>query len=284
VVHQSFVFGPGQTVLNVALNQVKGWHAEHRFDFLSNRHCNVHWLQHTRSALTCQYNFSGYITRDVVFGGYAVRTIANVNLTELIFDLDAGLACLDFANHLSSASAYADLVAFAAQSELITRADADWLHATAERDAAGAQAVLQRAQQLREAVYAIFSATAAGETPSADEVDALNDELARSLSHSRVVETETGYAWGWSGRSLDAPLWGISRQAADLLTSPSELRRVRECGGDGCHWLFMDTSKNRSRQWCSMQSCGNRQKARRHYERVRKASRSTSATNTGSTS
>jgi predicted RNA-binding Zn ribbon-like protein len=204
---------------------------------------------------------------------------------EPTFDLDAGLSCLDFANHLNSASAYTDLVAFAAQSDLITRADADWLHAAAERDDAGAQAVLRRALQLRDAMYAIFSAAAAGDAQSADDVEALNAELATSLAHTRVVPHEPeGYTWGWSGRDLDAPLWRISRQAADLLTSPADLRRVRECGGDGCHWLFMDTSKNRSRQWCSMQSCGNRQKARRHYDRLRKASRSASAANTGSTS
>ena len=198
---------------------------------------------------------------------------------EPTFDLDAGLSCLDFANHLSSTSVYSDLVTFAAQSELITRADADWLHAAAAQDARGAEAVMDRARSLRSAVYAIFSEAAAGETPGAEQVDALNDELAWSLANARVVETETGYGWGWSGRALDAPLWGVSRQAADLLTSPAELRRVRECGGDGCHWLFMDTSKNRSRQWCSMQACGNRQKARRHYERLRQRSAAESLAN-----
>jgi len=200
------------------------------------------------------------------------------------FDLDAGLACLDFANHPRASSAYVDLVAFAAKSQLITRDDADWLHAHAEADAAGAHDVLRRAEQLRAAIYAIFAAAAACTTPTAEDVAALNAELSKSLSHSRVLDTGDGYGWGWSGRELDAPLWAISRSAADLLTTRVELRRVRECGGDDCHWLFMDTSKNRSRQWCSMQSCGNRQKARRHYERLRKASRSTSATNTGSTS
>jgi predicted RNA-binding Zn ribbon-like protein len=197
------------------------------------------------------------------------------------FDLDAGLACLDFANTLSSSgdhlASYSSLVAFAMQSTLITRDDANWLHARAEHDARGAAHVLQRAHELRAAIFAIFSAAAAGNTPDPAALSALNAELAPSLAHAQVVPTgpDGAYGWGWSGRDLDSPLWGITRGAAELLTSPVDLPRVRECGGDDCHWLFMDTSKNRSRQWCSMQSCGNRQKARRHYERVRQ--RKTSA-------
>jgi predicted RNA-binding Zn ribbon-like protein len=68
---------------------------------------------------------------------------------------------------------------------------------------------------------------------------------------------------------MDAPLWGVTRSAADLLTSDTERPLVRECSAEDCHWLFLDTTRNRSRQWCSMKSCGNRQKARRHYQRVR---------------
>jgi predicted RNA-binding Zn ribbon-like protein len=60
----------------------------------------------------------------------------------------------------------------------------------------------------------------------------------------------------------------IARSAAELLTSET-LSRVRECGGATCTWLFLDASRNRSRRWCSMESCGNRAKARRHYRRRR---------------
>jgi predicted RNA-binding Zn ribbon-like protein len=42
---------------------------------------------------------------------------------------------------------------------------------------------------------------------------------------------------------------------------------VRECSGDTCGWLFVDTSRNHSRRWCDMEDCGNRAKARRHYLR-----------------
>ncbi len=46
-----------------------------------------------------------------------------------------------------------------------------------------------------------------------------------------------------------------------------ERDRVRRCGGANCDWLFMHNSRNHSRRWCDMGSCGNRAKARRYYAR-----------------
>ncbi len=204
------------------------------------------------------------------------------------FELDAGRACLDFANTRDSTgehlTAYANLLAFAVQSDLITPHDAEQLHATANHDPLAAQRVLDRATRLRATIYAIFSALAANRTPADADLLPLNTELACTLGHARVLADGVGYRWGWAATALDAPLWSVTRSAADLLTSEHDRPRVRECGGSDCRWLFLDTSKNRSRQWCSMASCGNRAKARRHYQRRRTASRTASQPNTGSAS
>ena len=56
--------------------------------------------------------------------------------------------------------------------------------------------------------------------------------------------------------------------AAELLVS-GRAERVGSCSDPDCAWVFLDTSRNRSRRWCSMADCGNRHKARRHYERNR---------------
>jgi predicted RNA-binding Zn ribbon-like protein len=201
---------------------------------------------------------------------------------DFVFDLDGGRACLDFANTLSSSSgdhltSYADLIAFAAQSHLVTPGDADWLHAEAAREPVAAEDVVLRARRLRSAIYAIFSAVAGRESAPDRDLDELNANFAASMAHARVVaDNDQSYRWDWSGRELDSPLWPIARSAADLLTSTDELPRVRECTADNCQWLFLDTTRNRSRQWCSMGSCGNRQKARRHYQRIRELQRSAS--------
>jgi predicted RNA-binding Zn ribbon-like protein len=56
--------------------------------------------------------------------------------------------------------------------------------------------------------------------------------------------------------------------AGDLLAGP-RLDRVRRCANPECGWLFLDDSRAGKRRWCSMQSCGNRAKARRHYHKSR---------------
>jgi predicted RNA-binding Zn ribbon-like protein len=61
-------------------------------------------------------------------------------------------------------------------------------------------------------------------------------------------------------------LYPIVKSAADLLVS-AQLDRIRVCADPQCGWLFLDSSRNRSRRWCSMDTCGNRAKARRFYKR-----------------
>ncbi len=52
-----------------------------------------------------------------------------------------------------------------------------------------------------------------------------------------------------------------------VLSIQGKLARVKLCGGDDCRWAFYDSSRNGSRQWCSMEVCGNRQKARTYRSR-----------------
>ena len=202
--------------------------------------------------------------------------LMNQPATDHAFDLDGGRVCLDFANTLSSSSgehlnSYRDLLAFARQANLLTRSETNRLHSVGVMDPHGAADVLARAKRLRAALRSIFSAVAANQDVDLKDLGVLNNELAIGLRHARVGPAgETGYGWEWGPPvDLDAPLWQIARSAADLLTSDEERLLVRQCGASDCQWLFVDTSKNRSRQWCSMSSCGNREKARRHYQRLR---------------
>lgn len=65
--------------------------------------------------------------------------------------------------------------------------------------------------------------------------------------------------------------YGLSLSAIAMLTDQREIDRVKMCPGGGCGWMFLDESANGRRQWCSMEMCGNREKARRHYARTRKS-------------
>lgn len=57
---------------------------------------------------------------------------------------------------------------------------------------------------------------------------------------------------------------GLIAAAAAKAAIEKRLDRVKICPADDCRWAFYDTSRNRSRQWCSMEVCGNRAKARAH--------------------
>jgi predicted RNA-binding Zn ribbon-like protein len=191
-----------------------------------------------------------------------------------------GDVSLDFANtvdwHASEhpeefLATYADLVAWGRRVGILAEAEAVGLLAEAARRPEEARAVLARAVALREALFRIFRAVADDQLAAAGDLALFNDALGEALARLRVAPRDgAGFSWTWDGgaEALDRVLWQVLRAAAELLTSV-ELRRVRMCAGEGCGWFFLDTSKNRSRRWCSMESCGNRAKARRHYQRRR---------------
>ncbi len=190
--------------------------------------------------------------------------------------------CLTFANTVSWRpssrrydwlASYRHLVAWSEHLGLLDAPRAARLLALAAQQPEAASAALVDALALREALYAIFSAEAAGRPASAGDLERLNRALARALAHLRCVRTPEGYTWTWAdSAALDQMLWPVARSAAELLTSPT-LRRVRECAAEWCGWLFVDRSHAQRRQWCTMAVCGNRAKGRRHYQRHRAAAR-----------
>jgi predicted RNA-binding Zn ribbon-like protein len=76
--------------------------------------------------------------------------------------------------------------------------------------------------------------------------------------------------WTSAADGLQQVLFAVLGSAAELLAS-DRVGRIRECASADCTWLFVDESRNRSRRWCDMSACGNRMKARRHYQRAKAA-------------
>jgi predicted RNA-binding Zn ribbon-like protein len=193
-----------------------------------------------------------------------------------VFEFTGGRLCLDFANTLNGSRAhpketllaYGDLVAWGRQAGILTDQEVRHLMEESRRRPEDAAGTLRHAIELRETIFRIFSAVADGRTPEHADLAALNDALSRALVHLRVSKPAAGFAWEWAAEreALDRMLWPVIQSAADVLHS-GEVARVGRCGGRDCDWLFLDTSRNHSRRWCDMRGCGNRAKARRHYER-----------------
>src|SRR5438552_17853114 len=85
------------------------------------------------------------------------------------------------------------------------------------------------------------------------------------LVRLRAAIRRGGFIWTWAGAAsaMNQPLGPIVRATADLLTTAHLLEHVRQCEGDRCGWLFINSTKNHSRRWCVMSHCGNVAKVRR---------------------
>jgi predicted RNA-binding Zn ribbon-like protein len=163
---------------------------------------------------------------------------------------------------------YKDLLGWYAHAGLPTEKKARRLLQLSQSQPKVADSVFKRGLALREAIYRIIKAAMEHWPADKADIERLNGELLIAKSHEKLAPSEDGFAWAWDegSEALDSVLWPVARSAAELLTSNS-LSRVRQCGGENCGWLFLDTSRNRSRQWCDMKDCGNLAKVRRFRER-----------------
>ena len=195
--------------------------------------------------------------------------------------LVGGRLCLDFVNTVDGRKndssplgekldAYSDLVAWSRHSDIVTASEATRLMKESKQKAAAANSVLRRAIALREALYRIFKAAMMERAPRSIDLETVNDELLKARKNERLISTAKGFRWELidGETALDRMLWSVAQSAAEFL-SAGDFSRLRECGGEECGWFFEDTSRNRSRQWCHMQDCGNRAKVRRFRTRLR---------------
>lgn len=195
------------------------------------------------------------------------------------WDLDSGNLVLDFANtaefHASDQpdeflNSYADLVSWSEAAGILSKKEARTLLSKSRKEPKKAAKALHNSLELRELIFRIFSAIAGDEIPNREDLEEFNRILTWSLNNVRIMGDKDNFIWGWGdmGESFDSPLWPIAQQTANLLTS-QDIYRVGECQDDrGCGYLFIDTSRNHNRRWCSMETCGNRAKAQRHYKKI----------------
>jgi predicted RNA-binding Zn ribbon-like protein len=89
-----------------------------------------------------------------------------------------------------------------------------------------------------------------------------------------VRKSGSGFTWDWPETDeLARPLWPIARAASDVLTNDADRGLLRECADGTCAWLFLDHTKNHSRRWCDMATCGSRNKVREFRERQKRVAR-----------
>jgi predicted RNA-binding Zn ribbon-like protein len=189
--------------------------------------------------------------------------------------LIAGARCLDFLNTVEwrgrpearedRLTAYDEFAAWARAAGVIDSREKAELLAQAAKSPRAAADALADVVRVREALAALFGA---GGIKPVKALATVNEILARDRFALRLSSGIGGFRaeWKLDCPELRRPLLTLLREAADLLSSP-ERTRVHHCSNDECQWFFLDTSRNQSRRWCRMESCGNNAKARAYYHR-----------------
>ena len=204
------------------------------------------------------------------------ETVAETRMPVLL----GGRLALDFANTVEGregkrphefVTRYADLVRWILHAGGLNESGQAELLATASGDKQASASAFEQAVALREALYRVFVAIARQQVPDQADLDMVTSCYERTVEYGQLVERDSSFDWIWpeGATALDRPLWPIALDAVDLLRS-DQLPRVKQCGNvEGCGWLFLDTSRNGSRRWCSMAVCGSRIKMRRQYAKRR---------------
>ena len=195
--------------------------------------------------------------------------------------LAGGNTALDFANTVNGIrphnpreelTTYEALISWSRAAGVIDATAYEVLSRRAASDPVRAQAILARARELREAIHDIVMASMHNRQPSPDDLQILNAALKRSpvITETFWCDGKLGVRERFVSDEMESMFGPIARSAVALLAS-DEVGIVRKCSSDDCGWLFLDTTKNKSRRWCVMSDCGNREKARQF--RARRASK-----------
>ncbi len=188
------------------------------------------------------------------------------------FELVGGDPALDFLNTIHDytreprrdyLTSLGEALRFGTASGLLTPAEAR--RAAALDD--GSE--LPRLIELRSVLERSSSALLTGRAPAPADLDALSAAAVEATSAARLRRGRAGTL----ERDIGVEDAGASVlrlrivEAALALLSGERVARMKSCSG--CGWFFVDETKNRSRRWCSMATCGASAKSRRYYRRTR---------------
>ena len=190
------------------------------------------------------------------------------------FDFIAGTLCLDFCNSDESLGGPADwsyeyLLHWSQQAGALSEHDVAALRRLAARNATESGRIARRSFKLRKVLLRLFYTAADGDPAASEALQALNKEVADTMAQTHLEPAGSGYSLNCCSDDdlqLARPLWPIVRSAVDLLTT-GDLDRLSACASHDCEYLFVDGTRNRSRQWCDTKVCGNRERVHRHREK-----------------
>lgn len=131
---------------------------------------------------------------------------------------------------------------------------------------------LELGRRLRTDLHLIFSALARSEQPDAISLARLRSAYADAVAAGTLESRADGsFGLAWGDDESRRVRFAVAADALALLADPTRAARLRRCPGRDCGWIFLDMSGRR--RWCSMSTCGSREKMRTLYARRRAAER-----------
>lgn len=192
--------------------------------------------------------------------------------------LDGGTLCLDFVNTVHHRKKKPredylfhihDLLAWGVKMGLLDKRAQQHLAARALEHPKQAARFYSAALNFRELLYAIFLSVSQGKKPDASSMKAFNNLFPEYFSGLTITQQKEGFrkTWNFPPDSFLTITSPIFMDAFELLLS-DKLERIKEC--PNCGWLFLDSTRNGKRRWCSMKNCGSNVKALDWYYRQKK--------------
>jgi predicted RNA-binding Zn ribbon-like protein len=124
---------------------------------------------------------------------------------------------------------------------------------------------VEQAIEVREAIYELVSARLAGEECDRGALAVVNGAARKPPATPQL--TPSGR---WTDATPEEALSTVARHAVELLSGP-DVPLMKECGNPECTRVYIDRSRGMRRQWCGMESCGNKLKAQAYRARKKQA-------------
>ncbi len=184
--------------------------------------------------------------------------------------------CLDFINtqiivngeSTDLLGSFEDLVSWFIQARIFTKAQADV--ARAELNQGQMSSLLEQAKSFRGTLRGLAERLAASKSVPDPTIATINRFLSLRSGFPQLVRRKGGFEQRVHSAATPAQsvLSPLAEAASDLLCR-ANFALIKKCGNPSCILYFYDTTKNHTRNWCSMQMCGNRMKVAAHYRRSR---------------
>jgi predicted RNA-binding Zn ribbon-like protein len=149
----------------------------------------------------------------------------------------------------------------------------DWLAVSGLAVESCTTAQLELARELRESIHAALTAAAIQDALPESAVQVINDRSIQGRA-AAVLTPEGNRQWRLTSASCVEDALGVIAADAISILAGERDGRLALCASPTCQAAFFDTSQSRTRRWCDMNTCGNRQKKARFNANQRKNPRS----------